>query len=217
MNKLKKLRLKSKEERRFKAGHPWVFSNELQESPKALGLGELVELCDAGGAFLAFGFGNPNSLISFRELTREQNSKHIVDGVLSSSLFVEKFERALAFRKSWFKITESFRMIYGEADGLSGLIVDRFVGQNEVVYVVQPHASGMDQHLNLIREALIQVSERLEDKNPLLIIRKDAGSREKEGLTKEAPEVTTLAGEALANSALEALNRFSIQVQGEKR
>ena len=97
MIKLKKLRLKSKEERRFKAGHPWVFSNELQESPKSLGLGELVELCDAGGAFLAFGFGNPNSLISFRELTRDQSTKHIKDGVLSSSLFVEQFERMKAF------------------------------------------------------------------------------------------------------------------------
>jgi 23S rRNA (cytosine1962-C5)-methyltransferase len=207
--------LKSKEERRFKAGHPWVFSNELQESPKTLEIGEVVELCDAGGAFLAFGFGNPHSLISFRELTRDQNTKHIVDGVLSSAMFVEKFETALKFRKSWFRMSESFRMIYGEADGLSGLIIDRFVGQTNVVYVVQPHASGMDQNLGLIREALVKVSKSLEDKGPLLILRRDASSREKEGLEKAAPEVTKLAGGPVDDALLKQLTTFSFQVSHE--
>jgi 23S rRNA (cytosine1962-C5)-methyltransferase len=102
MSQLKKIRLKSKEERRFKQGHPWVFSNELQESPKALEVGELVELCDAGGAFLAYGFGNPNSLISFRELSRDQSTKHIQDGKLLASFFVERFDKALKFRTTWF-------------------------------------------------------------------------------------------------------------------
>jgi 23S rRNA (cytosine1962-C5)-methyltransferase len=215
MNKLKKLRLKSKEERRFKAGHPWVFSNELQESPKSLGLGELVELCDAGGAFLAYGFGNPNSLISFRELTRDQNTKHIQEGVLSSSLFAEKFETALQFRRSWFKMSDSFRMIYGEADGLSGLIIDRFVGKESTVYVLQPHASGMDQNLNLIREALVRVSKSLEDKSALIIIRRDASSREKEGLEKIAPEVTKLQGGPVDEAGVEKLKKFAFQVAHE--
>ena len=219
---MKKIRLKSKEERRFKAGHPWVFSNELQESPKNVGIGELIELCDAGGAFLAYGFGNPNSLISFRELTRDQNCKHIKDGILAFSFFVEKFDLALTFRKSWFNLNESFRMIYGEADGLSGLIIDRFVGDKtsgsaHEVYVVQPHASGMDQHLGLIREALSAVSKKLEDKNPLLIIRRDASSREKEGLTKEAPEVSYLYSDALGGSVnLDGLNSFSFKVPSEQ-
>ena len=106
-------------------------------------------------------------------------------------------------------------MIYGEADNLSGLIVDRFWGKDHVVYVVQPHASGMDQHLNLIREALVQVSKSLEDKNPLLIIRRDAGSREKEGLTKEAPEVTKLQGGPADEALVAKLGQFSFQVPGQ--
>ena len=69
---MKQWRLKSKEERRFKQGHPWVYSNELQDSPKGIQPGELIQLNDAGGAFLAFGFGNPGSLIAFRTLTREK-------------------------------------------------------------------------------------------------------------------------------------------------
>lgn len=212
---VKKIRLKSKEERRFKQGHPWVFSNELQESPKSVEVGELVELCDAGGAFLAYGFGNPNSLISFRELTREQNSKHIKDGKLSATFFVDRFERAMKFRKSWFKLNESFRLIYGEADGLSGLIIDRFVGPKQVVYVVQPHASGMDKNLELIREALKTLSEGLEDHYAHLIIRRDASSREREGLTKDAPEVMTITGAKPKEELLEQLTRFSFRVPNE--
>jgi 23S rRNA (cytosine1962-C5)-methyltransferase len=215
MIKLKKLRLKSKEERRFKSGHPWVFSNELQESPKNVEIGELVELCDAGGAFLAFGFGNPNSLISFRELTRNASTPHIKDGVLNSSFFFEQIERALLFRKSWFRTSESFRLVYGEADGLSGLIIDRFVGKAHVVYVVQPHASGMDRNLELIRSALVKISQKLEDQTPLLIVRRDASSREKEGMTKEVPVITHLTGKAVDEKLLETLNSFSFQVPGE--
>jgi 23S rRNA (cytosine1962-C5)-methyltransferase len=215
MSQLKKIRLKSKEERRFKQGHPWVFSNELQESPKALEVGELVELCDAGGAFLAFGFGNPNSLISFRELSRDQSTKHIQDGKLLASFFVERFDKALKFRTTWFSLSESFRMIYGEADGLSGLIIDRFVGPKQVVYVIQPHASGMDKNVQLIRQALKTVSERIEDHYAHIILRKDAGSREKEGLEKETPEVLKIDGTPAAPEFLEKLSSFAFRVPNE--
>jgi len=212
MSAIKKIRLKTKEERRFKSGHPWVFSNELQESPKAIELGELVELCDAGGAFLAYGFGNPNSLISFREISRDPNFSHLKDGVLAPSFFKERFSQALEFRKSWFRLNESFRMIYGEADGLSGLIIDRFVSTHSVVYVVQPHASGMEKSLELIRVALESISGSLEDQDAHLIIRRDASSREKEGLKKEAPEVLKISGEKPTELFMEKLSNYMFHV-----
>src|SRR5690348_13795410 len=64
-------RMRAKAEQRFRSGHPWVYSNELQESPKGISPGDPIELHDAGGKFLARGYGNPNSLIAFRALSRD--------------------------------------------------------------------------------------------------------------------------------------------------
>src|SRR5688572_28307833 len=58
--------LKRGGDRRLRAGHPWVFSNELADSPRGVAPGEAVELRDAGGRFVARGDGNPASLIAFR-------------------------------------------------------------------------------------------------------------------------------------------------------
>src|SRR6476620_4123002 len=63
-------RLRPGADRRFRAGHPWVYSNELAESPKGLEPGAPVELRDVAGKFLARGYGNPHSLIAFRALSR---------------------------------------------------------------------------------------------------------------------------------------------------
>src|SRR4051812_45307726 len=63
-------RLRPGMDRRFRAGHPWVYSNELMESPKGIEPGAPVQLSDAGGKFLARGYGNPHSLIAFREVSR---------------------------------------------------------------------------------------------------------------------------------------------------
>ena len=194
MSEMKSIRLRSKEERRFKQGHPWVFSNELQESPKNLGMGEVVELCDAGGRFLAYGFANPHSLISFRELSRDPEQAGLSPGRVEASFFQSKFAIAGAFRKSWFGSAQSHRKIYGEADGLSGLIIDRFAGAGTVVYVVQPHSAGMDANLPSILSALS--GDRSGDsgfESRLAILRRDASSREKEGIAKHEPVVVDLA------------------------
>src|SRR5689334_3484300 len=83
-------RLKPGADRRFRAGHPWVYSNELAASPKGLEPGALVELHDAKGQFLARGYGNPASLIAFRALSRDATAerpdaaKHLLDTLLSA-------------------------------------------------------------------------------------------------------------------------------------
>src|SRR4051812_9025604 len=70
-------------DRRFRMGHPWVYSNELTVSPKGIEPGAAVELRDHTGKFLARGYGNPNSLISFRALSR---NPEIADPTSTSSL-----------------------------------------------------------------------------------------------------------------------------------
>ncbi|NDG86085.1 MAG: hypothetical protein EBX52_13735, partial [Proteobacteria bacterium] len=194
MTKMKSIRLRSKEERRFKQGHPWVFSNELQESPKNLGMGEVVELCDAGGQFLAYGFANPHSLISFRELSRDREEAGLSPERVDASFFLKRFALADSFRGSWFGTAQSYRRIYGEADGLSGLIIDRFAGVRAVVYVVQPHSAGMDGNLSSILSALAE--DRSRDAafgTRIAVLRRDASSREKEGIAKVEPVVVDLA------------------------
>lgn len=59
---------------RFQRGHPWIYSNELTESPKGIHPGAPIELRDYSGKFLAWGYGNPHSLIAFRAVSRIQNS-----------------------------------------------------------------------------------------------------------------------------------------------
>ncbi len=212
MKKLKNWRLKSNEERRFKMGHPWVYSNELQESPKGIELGELLELHDSGGAFLAYGFGNPHSLIAFRALSRTRSdSEFDLQGYFTSAL-----QTALDFRLQWYRREQSFRMVYGEVDSLPGLVIDRFVAgpKGQVVYILQPHSSGMDRNLEIILSSLKEISTELEDpKSSLVVLRRDAGSREREGLNKEPVEVRNLFTNSIEAST-DVLREFKFTVPG---
>lgn len=212
MEKLKNIRLRSKEDRRFKQGHPWVYSNELQDSPKGIEAGELLELCDASGNFLAYGFGNPNSLIAFRALSRKKVED--TNTILSSGFFSEVIEKAFQFRSSFFSSNQSFRLVYGEVDGLPGLVIDRFAGENEIVYVIQPHSFGMDRNIELISKALAVVSKKRDGNTKTTVVfRRDAGSREREGLVKEETVVKQLQGGAVIADA-NAYREFWFNVSG---
>ena len=219
MNKLKIWRLKSKEEQRFKRGHPWVYSNELQDSPKGIQTGELLELHDASGNFLAFGFGNPGSLIAFRALSRnKEDVEHIKASDAGLAAFFEKqLTRAFEFRLRWFAEKTSFRAVYGEADDLPGLVVDRFRGAKKTVYVIQPHSAGMDQSLEHILAALQKTHAQFsKDQDARVILRRDAGSREREGLEKLPPEVRLLSTLEVMTDASD-LNPFQFAVPGQNQ
>jgi 23S rRNA (cytosine1962-C5)-methyltransferase len=213
-----KIRLKAKEERRFRQGHPWVYSNELQDSPKPLGMGDVVELHDSGGEFLAYGFANPHSLISFRELTRTRGEPGVLPGGVGAEFFLSRFQEAFRYRRSWFGPEQSFRLVYGEADGLSGLIIDRFSGDEGLVYVVQPHAAGMDRNLDSILKALSGLEKGSGPGSPvclarMAIVRRDASSRDKEGIPRETAtgyDLNTLA----PLEDLEKMRRVRFRVPG---
>ncbi|MBS1958622.1 MAG: class I SAM-dependent rRNA methyltransferase [Bdellovibrionales bacterium] len=196
---MKKWRLQNKHERRFKQGHPWVYSNELQESPKGVTAGEIVELCDSGGKFLAYGIANSASLIAFRVLSRVQTESELfAESKITPAFFLARFKTAMNFRHSWFAAEQSFRLVYGEVDSCPGLVIDRYVGRTEgkaaaTVYIVQPHSSGMDLALDSVRTALSVLSKESKDPGQsILITRRDAGSREREGLDKLPTQVLDL-------------------------
>ncbi len=178
-------RLQSGLDRRFRAGHPWVYSNELQGSPKGIEAGAPVELQDAGGKFLARGFGNPSSLIAFRALSRNPDEVE----PWSLEALRSKLESAALLRQSLGYSQYSYRLVFGEADGLPGLIIDRFVleaQQPGQVFVIQAHSAGGDRMIPQLVEALETLTA---GKRAGIVVRNDVGVRKLEGLEEQEPRV----------------------------
>jgi len=169
-----KVILKRDEEDRLLQGHPWIFDNELQDVKKEIEAGSLVEVMDYKHRFLAIGYYNPHSKIRVRVLTREH--EHI-----DTAFFRRRIARCHESRQGY-GYGASYRLVFGEADLLPGLIVDKF-GQ---YLVIQTLTLGMDRLKPLILEALHAVV------SPLGIYeRNDVPIREKEGLE----QVTGFLGE----------------------
>ncbi len=181
-------------DRRFRQGHPWVYSNEILESPKGLEPGALVELRDPSGGFLARGYGNPHSLIAFRELTRDPELK-TPDSV---EAFTQKLRQAITLRISAGLQASSFRACFGESDQLPGLVIDRYKTDQGQVLVIQAHTAGIDVRIPAIIEALEKlVGENLFQtpwSQTAIVLRNDMGVRKLEGLTEQEPQVFRKAG-----------------------
>jgi 23S rRNA (cytosine1962-C5)-methyltransferase len=141
-----RLILRKNQDRRVRGGHPWIFSNEIGEIEGAPEPGGLVDVTDARGAFLGKAYWNPQSLIAARLLTRGRDP-------IDTAFFVRRIERALRLRENVLPGARAVRVIYGEADQLPGLIVDRY-GE---VLVAQVLTLGMEARQDLVREALAEV------------------------------------------------------------
>ena len=116
------LYLKRNEDARLRAGHLWVFSNEVDvaRSPlTAFEPGEACAIVDHGGRPIGIGYVNPASLIAARLVVR--GLEHAFD----RSLIVHRLNVALALRERLYD-APFYRLVYGESDGLPGLTIDRF-------------------------------------------------------------------------------------------
>jgi 23S rRNA (cytosine1962-C5)-methyltransferase len=143
------LRLKRNEERRLRAGHVWVFSNEVDVGSTPLTSfesGEPVEVQDYRGRALGSGYVNPHSLICARLVSRDRRHPW------SPSLVVHRLRVALSLRASLFG-RPFYRLIYGESDGLPGLVVDRY-GE---LLVAQIATAGMERVKSEVVAALDEV------------------------------------------------------------
>lgn len=155
---------------RLRSGHLWLFSNELQDGFQTLAPGQVADVLDFRGKFVGRGTVNPHSLIAVRLLTRE--AEPIDD------LFLRKrIENAAQLRERLFgNNSHVCRFVYGEADGLPGLIVDRF----DDVFVIQSNTAGMDRLQSVIIQIFVDLF------HPRAIIAaNDAAVRELEGLPLE--------------------------------
>jgi 23S rRNA (cytosine1962-C5)-methyltransferase len=170
------LRLRKDEDRRIRAGHAWVFSNEIdvRATPLAgIEPGSIVDLQDSRGQFLGRGYVNPASLISVRLLTRDPKQA-IDEGFLRC-----RIATALGLREKLFGGDPFYRLVHGEGDGLPGLVVDRF-GE---YLVVQPNTAGIESLLDTVIGLLV---EALGPSG--VLIRADSSTREYEGLPEYARE-----------------------------
>lgn len=159
------------EDRRLRNGSPWLFSNELRmdEAARAVPRGSLVRLMAPSGKMLGVAQFNPHSLIAARMLTRNK------DAQIDRGFIARRLARALQLRERLFDVP-FYRLVHAEADGLPGLVIDRF-GDTAVLQV---NTAGMEA---LEPEIVAALQETV---NPRTIIaRNDTPSRLLEGLAQE--------------------------------
>jgi len=159
--------LQQHRKKRLEAGHPWVFQTEvlrIEGEPKP---GEIVEVANHNGHFLAKGYFNPASQIIVRILSYNQQEE------IDASFFLRRIREAAMFRTRFVDNPRACRVVYGEADFLPGLIVDRYGD----VLVVQVLSLGMELRLDWIRDALVEVFQPRG-----IYLRNDVPVRELEGL-----------------------------------
>jgi 23S rRNA (cytosine1962-C5)-methyltransferase len=202
MSALPELRLKKNEDRRLRAGHAWVYSNEVDTKQTPLRNfinGQWCHVTNHSGRILGTAYINPNTLICARMVSRH------ADEILNRDNLVRRIRAAYLLREHIFAVP-CYRMIFGESDGLPGLVVDRF----HDVLVVQVTTAGMDAIQDDIISAL---SEVVQPKT--ILLRNDSGSRELEGLELYSK---TVLGELPAQVELEENStRFVTSLeQGQK-
>lgn len=162
------IRLKKKEARRVLRGHPWIFSNEIEDLPRTLAPGSLVDVVDYTGRFIGRAYFNPHSLIAARILTRTNED-------VSYEFFLRRIRGARDLRVS-LGFVDSFRAVYSEADGLPGLIVDKY----GPVLVVQSLTAGFENRLDPVLAALNETYAPA-----AVLLRNDSPSRLLEALPLE--------------------------------
>lgn len=170
------LRLKKHEEKRLKAGHQWIYSNEVdvEATPlKQFKPGEQVLVADWRGRPLGNAFVNSQSLICARLFSRDSAF------ILDKSLLVHRLNIALSMRERIYS-DQCYRLVYGDSDCLPGLVIDRF--QNRVV--IQINAVGMAVVKDAIVEAVDQVL-----KPEAILVCYDSAMAKLEGIEETQAEV----------------------------
>jgi 23S rRNA (cytosine1962-C5)-methyltransferase len=163
---------------RVRSGHPWVYRSDVESAEGESG--DVVRVTDRSGNFLGRAFYNPGSEISLRVATRE-------DEPLDEAWFRRKLQNALSYRASLKIDADAYRVLHAEADGVPGLVVDRY-GE---YLVLQVGVAAVERRLGWV----ISVLEDLLAPAGILL-RADSLARKREGLDTE---VRVLSGEVPEN------------------
>ncbi|NOT13241.1 MAG: class I SAM-dependent rRNA methyltransferase [Methylococcaceae bacterium] len=162
--------LKKNEDKRLRKGHLWIFSNEVdtRRSPlEHFSAGDLVQVVCDDGKILGTAYINPQALICARLLSRKTTN-------CGGKFFKERLTAALTLREKLFS-KPFYRLVFGESDGLPGLVIDRFGS----VLSVQITTAGIDHRKEALVTALVELL------NPTAIVLKnDTSQRQLEGLSQ---------------------------------
>ena len=166
-----KIILKSGRDKPVKNRHPWIFSGAIKRIEGNPEPGDLVYVADENGRFLAIAYTNPKSQIQGRILTW-------ADEAIDTAFWQAKIQQAITGRAllNLEPATTAYRLINAEADGLPGLVVDKYGDY----LVIQCLTLGIDRRKEMITAVLAEIL------HPTGIIeRSDANVRAKEGLDNE--------------------------------
>jgi 23S rRNA (cytosine1962-C5)-methyltransferase len=154
---------------RVESGHPWVYQTEIATINGDFKPGDIVDVYNFRQRFIGRGFINPRSQIIVRLLTREQE-------VIDRDFFKKRITAAWRYRQRFISEPEYCRLIFGEADFLPALIVDKF----GAYFVIQTLALGMDVH----KETIMSILEELFQPEGIFE-RNDVPVRRLEGLEQQ--------------------------------
>lgn len=157
---------------RIQRGHPWIFGNQIVGEEGTYAPGDVVQVADEKGRPLGQGYINPASLIRVRLLTARAEEK------VNSDFIAARIEQAWSSRQRM-GLSGSCRVVFGDADFLPGLVVDRFVDAKDgrSVLSVQFLTLGMERWKEVVLDTLATVLAP-----DGIYIRNDVPIREKEGL-----------------------------------
>jgi 23S rRNA (cytosine1962-C5)-methyltransferase len=168
---LPRLRIKKRDQQRLRDGHLWVYSNEIdtQVTPLKAIAGHLVHLEDYRGQFIATASFNAQSLICARILSLDPLTE------LNSDFFVAKIQAALNLRELMFN-QPFYRLVFGEGDFLSGLVIDRFANR----FVVQIST----QAIEYAKAELVSALQQIFAQDIQILFKNDGKGRHIEQLTE---------------------------------
>ena len=145
-----KIQITDKAARSLRSGHPWVYADEVLQADAACVDGQIVDVTTRSGHWLGAGFYNSASKIRVRVLSRNANDR------FDEAFWARRIQYAVDYRRT--VIGQDFdncRLIFGEADFLPGIVIDKFSD----VLVVESLALGIDRLKPLILEKLVKVLE----------------------------------------------------------
>jgi 23S rRNA (cytosine1962-C5)-methyltransferase len=182
---MKRVVLKRKISNRVVNGHPWVFNNEINLMDDSVIAGDSVEVVSHDGKFIGYGYVNPKSVIPVRIISRDKSDK------IDNAFFLKKIKAAWEYRKK-IGYTENCRLVFGEADGLPQLIIDKF---NDY-FVIQTLAFGIDVWKDAIVDALNELfsPKGIYERNDVPI-RELEGMQQKKGFLSEPFETKIMINE----------------------
>ena len=138
-----KVILRKKIGHRVLNGHPWIFSNEIDMMDDQLEGGDIADVFTSEGKFVGRGYVNPRSTITVRLLTRQR------DEVIDAAFFHRRIQKAWDYRRR-LGYVENCRLIFGEADDMPQLIIDKFNDH----FVIQTLALGIDLRQQVMEQGL---------------------------------------------------------------